>query len=94
MLQDLLVDSFVIEFIIGNLGPIHWLVFADWGMDYCELGIKSHLLHLPFLISEVVLRESFLNVLVGFWELEYLGIKILLLPWNLEGDFRLFNVLS
>ena len=92
MLEDLLINPFVIKFVISNLGPIHWIVFASWSMNYCKLCVKSNLLHFPLLVSGEISREGLLNILISVWELEYLRIKILFLLWNLQSDFRLFNV--
>ena len=93
MLENLVVDALVCVFIIRELCPVDRLVLADGSMDDGELGIEPHLVHLPLLVTKVVIREGLLGVLIAVWQLEDLSVQILLLLRYEKRDLRPLNVL-
>ena len=89
VLQDTRADLLVRVLLVCDLDPVDRLVFAGWQVHNSELGVISELAHLPLDVVLVILLEDLLGDQVAVWQLEDLGIEILLLPRDEQGDLWL-----
>ena len=93
VLQDTRADLLVGVLLVCDLDPVDRLVFAGWQVHNSELGVISELAHLPLDVVLVILLEDLLGDQVAVWQLEDLGIEILLLPGDEQGDLWLGLIL-
>ena len=89
VLQDTRADLLVGVLLVCDLDPVDRLVFAGWQVHNSELRVISELAHLPLDVVLVILLEDLLGDQVAVWQLEDLGIEILLLPGDEQGDLWL-----
>jgi len=93
VLQDLEVDSFVVELFVFNFVPVDGRLLVGWQVDQAELSVVAHVGDPPLVVPLEVILESLLTVNVTVGHLEDLLEQVLLLLGHEQGDLGLLNLL-